>query len=220
METEKVLIGGTEFTVLPVTVRKHGLWHRINLGAWEAHTINFVKNNTGKVFFDIGAWIGPITLLASTRFEKVIAFEPSKEAAKALRKNIKLNGIKNVTVVNKAMHNYLGEADFGYNGNLGFESSRSSLNFRSEESYKVKTITLKEAIKRYGKPDFIKIDIEGGEEYVIDSIIEQVPKCLSLSLHPKLINDFEVFIVKLAKFTKSPLYKAERNGKDYHFIRV
>ena len=49
---------------------------------WEKHDLNFVteKGEEDKIFIDIGAWIGPYTLIAASMGMKVYAFEPDKIA--------------------------------------------------------------------------------------------------------------------------------------------
>ena len=49
-----------------------------NFSMWEQEDLNFVIENgeEGKIFIDIGAWIGPYTLLAAKMGMKVYAFEP------------------------------------------------------------------------------------------------------------------------------------------------
>lgn len=49
------------------------------------------------------------------------------------------------------------------------ENSRFSNNYTWKENVEVKTITLDSAIEQYGKPDYIKIDVEGYEYEVLTS---------------------------------------------------
>ena len=63
---------------------------------WEQDDLNFVteKGEQDKIFIDIGAWIGPYTLIAASMGMKVYAFEPDKVAFQELKKNIELNRFK------------------------------------------------------------------------------------------------------------------------------
>jgi FkbM family methyltransferase len=54
------------------------------------------------VFVDVGANIGYYTILAAKLGAHVIAVEPVPETAKVLMLNLKINGVKNVLVVQKA----------------------------------------------------------------------------------------------------------------------
>ena len=69
-------------------------WDHFN--NWENKDLGFVieKAEKDKIFIDIGAWIGPYTLLAAKLGMKVYAFEPDKVAFEVLKKNIQLNEFK------------------------------------------------------------------------------------------------------------------------------
>ena len=67
-----------------------------NFNNWENKDLDFVteKAEKDKIFIDIGAWIGPYTLVAAKLCMKVFAFEPDKIAFEVLKKNIQLNEFK------------------------------------------------------------------------------------------------------------------------------
>ena len=86
-------IGTTEFDVLTINFLTGGceenqphnqqysslyqsFWS--NFLNWEQDDLNFVikKGEQDKIFIDIGAWIGPYTLIAASMGMKVYAFEP------------------------------------------------------------------------------------------------------------------------------------------------
>ena len=57
---------------------------------WEQNDLNFVTENgeQDKIFIDVGAWIGPYTLIAASMGMKVYAFEPDKVAFQDLKKKL------------------------------------------------------------------------------------------------------------------------------------
>ena len=60
----------------------------------------------GDVFFDLGAYVGPYTLLASRLVGeggRVVAFEPDPATRDLLDRNLAANGASNVTVVPSAV---------------------------------------------------------------------------------------------------------------------
>ena len=59
-----------------------------NFNNWENKDLNFVieKAEKDKIFIDIGAWIGPYTLVAAKLGMRVFAFEPDKIAFEVLKK--------------------------------------------------------------------------------------------------------------------------------------
>ena len=69
----------------------HSFWN--NFLNWEQNDLNFVTENgeENKIFVDVGAWIGPYTLIAASMGMKVYAFEPDKVAYQELKNNIELN---------------------------------------------------------------------------------------------------------------------------------
>ena len=126
-----------------------------------------------KIFIDIGAWIGPYTLLAAKMGMKVYAFEPDKMAFKQLKKNIELNNFKhqpeiyNFGLSKKETSTYLysNTNDFGKSesGLINYKNKKNTKRTEIElknflqEIYKIKNYNLNYSIK------VIKIDIEGGE---------------------------------------------------------
>lgn len=51
------------------------------------------------IFWDVGANIGAITLIAATRCRRVVAFEPDPRSLKLLRENLAFNQLGNVEIV-------------------------------------------------------------------------------------------------------------------------
>ena len=62
-----------------------------------------IAKSTGKIFVDVGAHFGCITLPASKKFEKVYSYEAHPENYKILLKNIIENKITNVHAINAAI---------------------------------------------------------------------------------------------------------------------
>ena len=86
-------------------------------GKFEAAELAFVEVflRPGMTALDIGAHNGLYSLLASRRVGpqgRVISFEPSPRERKALRLNLALNWIRNVSVQGIAPGSEDGEADF------------------------------------------------------------------------------------------------------------
>ena len=69
----------------------------------------------GDVFFDLGAYVGPFTLLAARLVGpegRVVAFEPDPRARAVLERNLAANGVANVTVVPCAVGDRHGKVRF------------------------------------------------------------------------------------------------------------
>jgi len=138
----------------------HDAW----LGTYEADKqALFARTVTpGSVVFDVGAHAGFYTLLASTLAGpagRVFAFEPMPGNIAHIREHLRLNGIENVTVIEKAVADAAGVATFTARGS----------NFQGHllpgGELQVEIISLDDLVEQ-GKlplPDFIKMDIEGAE---------------------------------------------------------
>jgi FkbM family methyltransferase len=83
-----------------------------HFGVWEPRTTEYIKSHLkkGQTFLDVGAQVGYFTVLASELGAKVYAFEPSSVNRECLIENIKENGCKDITVVDKALSNTNGIA--------------------------------------------------------------------------------------------------------------
>lgn len=134
---------------------------------------------TDSVVLDIGANIGYFTLLAAAkaRSGKVFSFEPVSFFRKQLKKNLALNGFRNIDVLPLAVSDRNEETDIylAADDNLGMTSLTPPENFSGEKE-KVKTIRLDAWLKaqHLSKIDFIKIDVEGAEKKVLDGMKEML----------------------------------------------
>ena len=120
---------------------------------------------------DVGANIGLYTLLFSRLIGSegnVYSFEPSDEAFFRLQQNIKLNNLKNVTVLKKGVSDKAGVMEFhiteddAYNS-LGFTPMKEVVETKS-----ISVVTLDEFVKsnKIEKVDVLKIDTEGADYLV------------------------------------------------------
>ncbi len=142
----------------------HGCW----LGSYEyAKRCAFERVvREGSVVFDIGANVGFYTLLASVLVGargRVFAFEPLPRNLRYLKEHLQINGIRNVSVIEGAVSDCDGVADFeeGRTHSMGRLAPCGRL--------AVRTVSLDEMMKRgeLPPPDCMKIDVEGGEKLVL-----------------------------------------------------
>jgi len=148
-------------------------------GNWEPDTFEVFENcsDSQSTALDIGAWIGPTTIFLSKKFKKVISVEADSNAVISLKNNIKDNNCVNVDVIEKALYNNTSKKIFfGQNENnsdgLGDSMSQSRVTPINENDYYIDTITFREIITNYSqdKISFVKIDIEGGEENILNDL--------------------------------------------------
>ena len=156
--------------------------------------IEFCKNEIkkGDTVVDVGANIGLFTLFFSKLVGttgRVIAFEPDPENFDVLKKNIELNEITNVTLVQKGVSNK-NESVKLYKSNVSGGHSLIK-NEWAKEYTNIQTVTLDNYF-RGEEIDMIKIDAEGFEL----EVIEGGKKLLENNKNMKIISEFGGYYYK------------------------
>ena len=156
----------------------HDCW----LGSYEADKQRLFARTVqpGSTVFDIGAHVGFYSLLASSRVGpagRVFAFEPMPRNLASLREHLRINGVTNVTVIEKAVADAAGVAAFTAAG-----SSQEGHLLPGGE-LRIETVALDDLIARdqLPVPDLLKIDVEGAEMRVLGGA-----KNLLASRHPTI----------------------------------
>lgn len=157
--------------------RRYSDWENDTFAVFDAHL------DESKVFIDIGGWIGTTCMYGGRKSKRVIVVEADSESIKDLRKNCSLN-CNNVDIVNKAVFSAdKSEVFFGRNK---FWSAESKVNDSMSQVYDitddisecntVKTITVRGILEEYGvapsEISLVKVDIEGGEEVILDDLYQ------------------------------------------------
>jgi FkbM family methyltransferase len=132
------------------------------------------------MYFDIGANVGSWSLANSSKCDRIIAVEASPFTFEKLRTAV-LN--RNITALNYAVCNNSGEDITFYHAKCDtlstlnkewLVSSNSRFYNHPYIEIKAKTITIDSLIEKYGTPDLIKVDVEGGEYDCIQSLTKRV----------------------------------------------
>ncbi len=165
-------------------------WKIFADGSWEPSTFTIFDKflDKEKNFVDIGAWIGPTVLYASPKAKNVFAFEPDRVASFALMQNIKLNRTENVVIYPVAVSNSWKNINFGPRNGYG-DSMSSEL--WGDHGDKMPAVSLSSIILDT-QPNFIKIDIEGGEKFIFEGsklVLEECKPTIYLSLHTPWFKD-------------------------------
>jgi FkbM family methyltransferase len=135
----------------------------------------------GALTFDIGANHGQTTEKLLRPGCKVIAVEPGVENVEVLKMKFKHN--PSVTVVSKGVSDKDEILPFYFNKTQNRSSSFiEKWNQGAECHYSVRVTTLDKLIEKFGRPQFIKIDVEGFELRVLKGLTQRVPS-LSFSYH-------------------------------------
>jgi FkbM family methyltransferase len=141
----------------------HGYW----IGHYEFPLQEALRRELkpGHTFFDIGAHAGFFTLIAARLVGaggRCVAFEPLPENCASIREQIEANSLHRCSVVNEAVSDFIGSASFAFAA-TGSSVAHLGEPRNGERQLAVKVTTVDDACARFGKPDFIKMDIEGAE---------------------------------------------------------
>ncbi len=133
---------------------------------------NFIENQYGwlntenRQVVDIGANIGDTAVYSSKikKSKKVIAFEPYPSSYKLAKKNIILNKLKNVVILNQGV----GNKETYIRIKESFVNTAGSDLKSFDAGKKVKIVTLKNIVKKYEiEKGILKMDCEGCEYPIV-----------------------------------------------------
>lgn len=120
--------------------------------------------SSGGWIVDAGANIGLTALEFSRKADRVIAIEPNPPSVARLRRNLELNGVTNVEIVEAAVGAQAGQVTF-HQSRSSTLSSASMIPPHHTRSFTVSQTTLDSIWEEAGRPavTLVKLDIEGGE---------------------------------------------------------
>lgn len=154
--------------------------------SWEEETFDVFEwvQDPNVIAIDIGAWIGPTAIWLSHHFFHVVAVEPDKVSLDCLEKNLAASGCDNVTICPYPVTHDTHPVIFGPREDREPELNRSMSYVKDTPSsgfdYQIDSITLSQMVSEYILSDatlsnyrigFIKCDIEGGEEDILEDIL-------------------------------------------------
>lgn len=136
----------------------------------KSYDLDSIPFADGDVVLDIGAHVGIVSIYLAKRYPmlKIYAFEPVPENFARLERNLKANGVANVTAVNQAI-----SADgrpltlaVGLSQNSGGSSAFLA---NGHAGVVVDSLTLREVFTQYGidRVRLLKIDCEGAEHEIL-----------------------------------------------------
>jgi len=122
--------------------------------------------NKNDVVIDIGGHIGAFSIAASKHASIVYSFEPSPENYKQFIKNIRLNGRKNIRLMQHAVASKIGKRTFYLDP---LNTGANNLYKKNKYKLSIRTTTLKAFFenKCIKKCHFLKMDCEGAEYEIL-----------------------------------------------------
>ncbi len=139
---------------------------------YEQPLIDWIKQTLREsdVFWDVGANIGAVTLVAARRCRQVVAFEPDPRSVEHLARNLRINEIENVEVVPAALDDSSGTTVLrqATEANTGL-SSITSGSTEGVRELLVQTARVDDFLDAHPTlaPTVMKIDVEGAEHRVL-----------------------------------------------------
>lgn len=122
------------------------------------------------LIIDVGAHIGLFSLLASQfcKKGKIFSFEPIKENFELLKENVRINGIRNISIFNEAVSDISSKITLYQNED---EAGHSKF-VKTFNSVQVNAISIKEFFdnKNIENCNLLKLDCEGSEYEIIESL--------------------------------------------------
>lgn len=193
---------GVSFNVTETTEYLNHFWKDI-YPTWEEDTYKAIIPylDKDKTFLDIGAWQGPISMVAQQYSKQCICFEPDPIAFSNLSKNIELNDFKNITAINKAVSSK-SSLKIGHLTELGGGGSSYLTNNLIVEC---NTISIGQILQDHNlnqdNISVIKIDIEGYEcELLKDPILKSINVPMHISMHPFMFENKTAYFENMSYF--------------------
>lgn len=158
------------------------IWH-INNGLSEPYPreLGIVKKylslypNKNNICIDVGGHIGTTAFPYSRLFNRIIAYEPNKKSYDFFVKNIEVNNSNNITVYNKGVYNKTTKCIV-----VPHEGGNSGCYYIKEVTDDINSIDVIKLDDEFADNnipiDFIKIDTEGSELYVLEGALEIIKK--------------------------------------------
>src|ERR1051326_7492786 len=165
------------------------------------------------IIVDIGAHYGYFSLFATINSHKessIFSLEPAKNNYNTLTKNILINGIKNIQILNVGIDAVAGQQSFYLSKSKNHSIfSKERYELSSSERVEINVISLKDIFEKFKLKhvDFLKIDCEGAEYpalYNADKNIFDLIKTISMEFHD--LKDIRYTGLSMISFLKKQGY--------------
>jgi|GEM_PF-5129798 len=146
--------------------------------------VHDIEYKHSDVVLDLGANVGVYTVYVIKRFgvKRVVSVEASPTTFEFLKKNVELNALNNVVLLNKAVHSeddkevqLYTQSDFVDTGVASVFKTFTQAHTQHLRSHVVKTVALKTLLQQF-QPSVIKVDIEGAEWLIFGQDVSEEMK--------------------------------------------
>lgn len=170
-----------------------------------------LRLGAGDVALDIGANEGLVAHLLASSGAQVVGFEPNPQVFKVAVE--RCAGFGNVTLVNAAIVQESGIVSLFFPPNyrdaplfLSEWVSTSRLNESVDATHSVSVfgVALSEVLKSFDRVKFLKVDIEGGEMDLWQTLEDEFERIefVAMEVHPNLVRVQEKFIERAQQFIR------------------
>ena len=152
-------------------------------GNWEPVATEAILTyvQPGMCVFDIGAHLGYYSLLLAKCVGpggRVVSFEAAESNFSRLQRNISVNNLDNVELINLAVFSKSGTIPISLSSTDTGSGDWSISRQANKDSIEVQTISLDQFCEaKRVLPDFLKIDVEGAEHDVLLGARETIGRC-------------------------------------------
>lgn len=189
----------------------------------------------GALAFDVGANVGQSAESLAPRFEQVVSCEPARESFEHLDRIAATHA--NVTALPVAVGAESGQLTLTVQSNHIARGQLTAYRESVEDGHAwgevvghrvVDCVTIDDLAAKYGRPDFIKVDVEGSEVGVIEGGIETIEAArpmLYIEVHNADLGDrlhavlAPIYGVQLERLTH-PNYRPDEWGSRNHYWLV
>lgn len=219
MAEHHIRYNDTDFKVASNSAVEENFWNLLATEKWETEYLAFMVNNRkGSVFLDIGAWVGPVTLLMSRHYDEVLSVDFDPVAIRSFKNNLSMNSISNVTLYELGFSDRTGSIRISSDA-LG--SSMTSLYTQPlNDTVEVQVVRFDKFVSQLTNRDsigFIKIDCEGAEYKFLDQIYAFLRKQsvrVLISYHPFVLKRPTSYFIKLYHWTRQLQFTRYYFSKD------
>lgn len=175
---------------------KDSFWDRVEAGTWESASLSAMSAlcGPGATLVDIGAWVGPITLLAAALGSHVVAYEPDPRASELLEANVAANPgfADRVEIVRAAIAPMAGRIRLGSPRKPGDSMASVLFAGRGAVDWEADAVTPAQVADRVARAGrlVVKIDVEGAEYRLADALaplLDHRTVAAMVAFHPRIL---------------------------------
>jgi FkbM family methyltransferase len=151
------------------------------VGTYEPALQRAIRNHVAAndTVYDIGANLGYITLGLAKRVGpggRVIALEPVPELFEALQRNMEINEMRQVELLNVAASSEAGEVTMRIAVNVAMSSMVWHRDDPAAVGFTAKTVAIDDLVEagRFPAPKFVKVDVEGAEGFALRGMVRTI----------------------------------------------